>query len=224
MAQSTAPPSGPPRHEAAGKVNVTMPDRDILLRELNHRIKNNFQIIVSLISLKKRMMPPDRREDMRFIEEHVQSMSVAYRQVYATGGITDVSLTDLIADVVSGLRQIANLNEDQLQVDIDRIDLTIGLDKAIALALYLAVILPPHLDKAAASAGQAMVSARMSDGQFNVMVSGTWPGLIELDHLRQQLAHAYAAQLGSALAPAPQDTGWQIRFPPQPPAAAPDGA
>jgi two-component sensor histidine kinase len=64
-----------------------LPDTETLLRELNHRVKNNFQIIVSLMNLRKRMLPPERREDIRFVEEHVQSMSVAYRHVYATGSI-----------------------------------------------------------------------------------------------------------------------------------------
>ena len=48
-----------------------LPDQVTLVRELNHRVKNNFQIIASLMNLRKRMMPPERREDIRFIEEHV---------------------------------------------------------------------------------------------------------------------------------------------------------
>ena len=223
MTKTSDRPSGAPGHQAAGKVNIAMPDRDILLRELNHRIKNNFQIIVSLINLKKRMMPPERREDMRFIEEHVQSMSVAYRHVYAAGGITDVSVTDLITDVVSGLRQIAKLNDDHLQVDIERIDLAISLDKAIALALYLAVILPPYMDEAVASTGQLTVSARMADDLFKVSVAGSWVRLVELDSLRHQLAQAYAGQLGAVLSPADQDSSRQIRFRLQVPAEGPHG-
>ncbi len=198
-----------------------MPDRDILLRELNHRIKNNFQIIVSLINLKKRMMPPHRREDMRFIEEHVQSMSVAFRQVYATGGIIDVSLTELISDVVSGLRQIANLNEDQLQVDIEKVDVAIDLDLAIALALYLAVVLPPYLDEAAASAGLVTVAAGLSGNEFTVSVSESWTDPVELDSLRDQLAQAYAGQLGAVPVPAGQIAGRKLRFPIQKPGLAP---
>src|SRR3954451_3881562 len=125
-----------------------MPDPVMLLRELNHRVKNNFQIIVSLMNLRKRMMPPERREDIRFIEEHVQSLSVAYRLVYATGSMIEVSLTELITEVLSGLRQIAGLREEQLQIEIEAGDALIGLDNAIALALYLAILMPPYFDQA----------------------------------------------------------------------------
>ena len=95
------------RYDAAQSLDADMPDPITLVRELNHRVKNNFQIIVSLMNLRKRMMPPERREDIRFIEEHVQSMSVAYRLVYATGSMIEVSLTELVTEVLSGLRQIA---------------------------------------------------------------------------------------------------------------------
>src|ERR1700727_1672910 len=77
----------PPVGEGGGSGEV--PDSETLLRELNHRVKNNFQIIVSLMNLRKRMLPAGRREDIRFIEEHVQSMSVPYRLVYATGSMVD---------------------------------------------------------------------------------------------------------------------------------------
>ena len=60
------------------------------------------------MNLRKRMLPAHRREDIRFIEEHVQSMSVPYRLVYATGSMVDVPLPEMITEVLSGLRQIAD--------------------------------------------------------------------------------------------------------------------
>ena len=58
------------------------------------------------------MLPPERHEDIRFIEEHVQSMSVPYRLVYATGTIVDVPLSILVGEVTSGLRQISGLTDE----------------------------------------------------------------------------------------------------------------
>ena len=172
-----------------------MPDQATLVRELNHRVKNNFQIIVSLMNLRKRMMPPERREDIRFIEEHVQSMSVAYRLVYATGSMIEVSLTELITEVLSGLRQIAGLSEDRLRVDVRTTDASIALDPAIALALYLAVLLPPYLDEAIATTGAVTITVSMVSNLLVLSVRATWPTPIILDALRGRLMQAYAAQL-----------------------------
>jgi hypothetical protein len=189
-----------------------MPDPVTLLRELNHRVKNNFQIIVSLMNLRKRMMPPERREDIRFIEEHVQSLSVAYRLVYATGSMIEVSLTELITEVLSGLRQIAGLREEQLQIEIEAGDALIGLDNAIALALYLAILMPPYFDQAIALRGTVTISVSLAAETLTLTVQGTWSTLISLDLLRARLMRAYAAQLNAEIMPAARFGTDQLRF------------
>jgi two-component sensor histidine kinase len=76
----------------------TADERDGLVRELHHRVKNNLQIIVSLMNVQKRMLPQERRGEIRFLEEHVQSMAAAYRVVYASGELTKVSIDELIRE------------------------------------------------------------------------------------------------------------------------------
>lgn len=191
---------------------VEMPDPVTLVRELNHRVKNNLQIIVSLMNLQKRMLPRERREDIRFIEEHVQSMSVAYRLVYATGSMIEVSLTELVTEVLSGLRQIAGLGEDYLRFDAPAIDALIGLDHAIALALYLAVLLPPYLDQAGPATGAVTITLTVVANLLTLSVRGTWTTLVSLDLLRGRLMQAYAAQLKAELLPATTYGAEQIRF------------
>ena len=62
-------------------------------------------------------------------------MSVAYRLFYATGSMIEVSLNELITEVLSGLRQFAGLEEEQLKIDRARREgALIDLDPAIALA------------------------------------------------------------------------------------------
>jgi hypothetical protein len=198
--------------EPCGSVATGMPDPVVLVRELNHRVKNNLQIIVSLMNLQKRMMAPERREDLRFIEEHVQSMSVAYRLVYATGSMIEVSLTELVTEVLSGLRQIAGLDEECLNLAAPATDALIGLDHAIALALYLAVLLPPYLDEAIGQTGAVTITLTVVANLLTLSVAGTWNGPVSLDLLRSRLMRAYAAQLKAEMLPAATYGAEQLRF------------
>jgi hypothetical protein len=193
---------------------------DALLREWNHRVKNNFQIIASLINLKKRIMPPGRRADVRFIQEHVQSMAVAYRLVYATGLVIDVSVPELIMDVLSGLRQIANLREDGLRLDLGACGAAIGLDRASARALYLAVVLPPQMDRAAATSGVVIVSVDTVADVLTLSVGGTGAGPIVPDRLRDRLMQAYAGQMQAEILPATEHADRRLRFLLDPPPMA----
>lgn len=186
----------------------------MLLRELNHRVKNNFQIILSLMNLQKRMLPPERRDDTRFIEDHVQAMSVAYRLVYATGSISEVSLAALVTEVLSGLRQVAGLDDDQLRVETPVIEVSIDLDHALALALYLAILLPPYLDAAAAAAGNVTVRVTISANLLTLSVDGVSAARTDVDRLRARLMHAYAGQLNGEIIPATGDRAARLQFAP----------
>jgi hypothetical protein len=197
---------------ASAVVGSEMPDSITLVRELNHRVKNNLQIIVSLMNLQKRMMPPERREDIRFIEEHVQSMSVAYRLVYATGSMIEVSLIELATEVLSGLRQIAGLGEDYLRLNADTADALIGLDLAIALALYMAVLLPPYLDQGVATVGVVTITLTVAANLLTLSVRGATSSGIAFDSLRGRLMRAYAGQLKAEVLPAAAHRDEQIRF------------
>ena len=184
----------------------------ILLRELNHRVKNNLQIIVSLINLKKRLAPPDRWEDIRFIEEHVQAMAVAYRLVYATGSMNEVSIGDLLAETVSELRQIAKLGASHVRLEGASIQGTMGLDQAIALGMYLAVVLPPYLDGALARSGHVSIKAELADNLLTLLIAGSWPDPLQPDLLRERLSEAYTSQLQAKVLSAPGGHDLQIRF------------
>ena len=186
----------------------------MLLRELNHRVKNNFQIILSLMNLQKRMLPPERRDDTRFIEDHVQAMSVAYRLVYATGSISEVSLAALVTEVLSGLRQVAGLDDDQLRVETPVIEVSIDLDHALALALYLAILLPPYMDAAAAAAGNVTVRVTISANLLTLSVDGVSAARTDVDRLRARLMHAYAGQLSGEIIPATGDRAARLQFAP----------
>lgn len=174
-----------------------MVETDTLLRELNHRVNNNFQIVVSLMNLKKRLLPPERQDDIRFIEEHVQSMAVAYRLIYARGDLLEVAVDDLMTDVVLGLRLIAKLPAERVAMNVRLGGRMVTLDQAIALGLYLAVVLPPYLDHARSTNGTINISAGLDTDHLIVAVSGDWGRPVTLDVLRERLMVAYIAQLGA---------------------------
>ncbi len=188
-----------------------IPITDILLRELNHRVKNNLQIIVSLINLKKRLAPPDRWDDIRFIEEHVQAMAVAYRLVYATGDMNEVSIGDLLQETISELRQIARLGASHVRLEGASIQGTMGLDQAISLGMYLAVVLPPYLDGALASAGYVTIAAALEDNYLTLRIAGSWPAPVLPDLLRSRLSEAYTSQLRAEILSSPGAPDLRIR-------------
>jgi len=190
-----------------------LPANKSLVRELNHRVKNNFQIVVSLMNLKKRMMPQEFQADLRFVEEHVQCMSVAYRLVYETGDMSRVSIGQLMAEIVDGLRQIAGLSQDRVTLRTNGLDRTVELDHAIAVSLFMAAFLPPYLDAVSPGNGPAnfVLTTAQTDAELFIGISGD--GASPGDRLRQRLLKAYSAQIKVQERHDESGSGMRLRFP-----------
>lgn len=194
-----------------------MPDRDDFLRELHHRVKNNFQIIASLMNLQKRMLPPERRNDLRFVEEHVQSMAVAYRIVSTSSEMVQVPIDELIREVGDNLRQIAGARPDSLHYDLSQGGAEIELNQGIVLGLYLAVVLPPHFDRVVAEGGEVHIRTAVADGELTVAVADDPAADVRMDFMRKRLINSYIRQLRGE-APEPSREGeLRLRFMLDPP-------
>lgn len=173
-------------------------EKSQLLRELHHRVKNNFQVIVSLLSLHKQALPAERRDDIRFIEDHVQAMAVAYRVCYALGDVTDAQLAELLEDVVDGLRRSAALPADQVRVEVTARDIMVDLDRAIGIGLYLAALLPAYFDEARRKGRCVDISAvRRENGLVLSCRFADDAPVCALPALRERLTRAYIRQLAA---------------------------
>jgi hypothetical protein len=193
-----------------------MRDREDLLRELHHRVKNNFQIIASLMNLQKRMLPPERRGDLRFVEEHVQSMAVAYRIVAAGSELVEVPIGELVRETIDNLRQIAGARSDHVHYDLSQDDGDIELNQGIVLGLLLAVVLPPYLDHVVVHGGLIRARTAMTDGELTVSLFGIPDTEVALDFTRKRLLDAYVRQLRGEMPTGLQAGELRVRFPLEP--------
>jgi hypothetical protein len=194
-----------------------MPDRDDFLRELHHRVKNNFQIIASLMNLQKRMLPPERRGDLRFVEEHVQSMAVAYRIVSASSEMVQVPIDELIREVGDNLRQIAGAKPESMEYELSQAGSEIELNQGIVLGLYLAVVLPPLLDCVAAQGGVVHLRTAVADGALTLSISLDPATQVTMDFMRRRLIDSYVRQLRGDVPQATQEGELRLHFTLDPP-------
>ncbi len=131
--------------QRAQSLEASIVERDDLLRELQHRVKNNFQVIGNLIGLYKNTVPPARRVQLRFIEDHIHSMSLVYRSAYRSDDNIHLSPIEIGRSVITALCSNAGIYKTQI-VATDLEDTRISIDLATGVSLSLAYTLPPFLD------------------------------------------------------------------------------
>ena len=172
-----------------------------LLRELHHRVKNNFQVIASLLSLQKRAVGPREREILRYPEDRVQALATAYRVSYAAGDIGNVPVPRLAQEILDYIRQSATA-PGALYSDIGCQNLEVDLDTAIPLALLIVETVIPLLDEARRTGRTVRVILRCEDsGDLTLLVSGppTATTVSEEQKLSSRLALAFVHQIEGRL-------------------------
>ncbi len=165
------------------------------IRELHHRVKNNLQVLTSMLALQRRHLPESERPVLRFPEDRVNALSAAYRAAYAHSEVGDIDAAVVITDVIARLQVGAIAPDLSLDVDIAIGDALLNLDRAVALAMLLAELLPPRFDRAARS-GNVMTVRGYIDGESMVIdVPAEADGDPKLDALSQRFVEAYLRQL-----------------------------
>jgi two-component sensor histidine kinase len=108
----------------------------MLLRELQHRIKNNITAITSLVRLRvKAADTEDARRELRVIGERIETLRLIHEQVYAGSGVDRLELRPYVTALLSGLLDLHR--EVAVQLDADIQDMEISTDNAVPLGLIL---------------------------------------------------------------------------------------
>lgn len=165
------------------------------IRELHHRVKNNLQVIGSLLALQRRHLPEAQRHVLRFPEDRVNAISAVYRAAYAQSeeGRIDV---DMVVKEVVGRLQMGMRSSAQLDLTADTGGAQVDLDTAVALAMLLAELLPPRLDQAVAAGEKIDLLLTRSGSDLIIdmpldAVKGEYAGL------SSRFAEAYLRQLSA---------------------------
>lgn len=79
-------------------------DRDVLLQELNHRVKNHLQMIISMIYLQRGDAPAGEARSLERIEERVHAIYLVHDQLYAAAALDTVDLHGYLHRLIDGIR------------------------------------------------------------------------------------------------------------------------
>ncbi len=169
------------------------------LRELHHRVKNNLQVIASLLSLQKRSLPPDMRSILRFPEERVNAMSAVYRTTYADDETGHVAVGPVVREVAGRLQDVCGVSHAALDLTVRGEDRRIQLDAAVSLAMLLAEVLPDFFDAAGRSGIAVRVEVEISATTLVIDISGSGELPQRFFKLSRRFVDAYLRQLSGIL-------------------------
>lgn len=111
-------------------------EKTVLLKEVHHRVKNNLQLIASIINMQGRMIDdPDAKRVLRSVQDRVASLASIYRNLYQAEHLDSVDADQLLADIADKMTAAADGGIDRMNVSTDISKVTLLPDQAVPLTL-----------------------------------------------------------------------------------------
>jgi|GEM_PF-486338 len=167
------------RKQAEDKIKQSLQEKEVLLREIHHRVKNNLQIISSLLSLQSRYIKD--KKDFEMIEEsqdRIRSMALIHEKLYQSENLADIDFDDYITDMVNRLMQLYGAEDITLTVDVG--DISLGIDAAIPCGLIINELVSNCLKHAFSEGkGEIRILLHSVNGYIELVVSDDGVGVAE---------------------------------------------
>lgn len=129
------------RHEA--ELKRAMREQDVLIKEIHHRVKNNLQIVASLLNLQaKRISQPEARREFQEIRERVRALATLHRHLYPEGGAAILQLENFLGELARQLYAVYASNLlGRVELDLKFDSVTVTADQAVPVALIVTEVM-----------------------------------------------------------------------------------
>ncbi len=160
------------------KIEASLNEKELLLKEIHHRVKNNMQLISSLLNLQSSYLnDEDARNAISESQKRIRSISLVHESLYLSDNLSSINFKEYIKGVVMGL--ISNYNS-QINVNYNIEKIRLNIETAIPCGLIINEIVTNAI-KHAFTNNEGLISiqfTRVSD-KFKLIISDNGVGLPE---------------------------------------------
>ncbi|MGZ7068446.1 MAG: PAS domain S-box protein, partial [Methanobacterium sp.] len=162
------------RKKYEDKIKKSLKEKNVLLQEIHHRVKNNMQIISSLLNLQKEHV--NSGEAINVLQEsqnRVKSMALIHEKLYKSDNLMNINLKDYIQDLITDLFHSYGVSKEEVVPICDMEDIMLNVETAIPCGLIVSELVsnslkyafPPNIREFQEKKGEIFVGLK-SVGDF----------------------------------------------------------
>ncbi|MBN1234457.1 MAG: PAS domain S-box protein [Methanotrichaceae archaeon] len=126
------------RKIAEDKLKASLAEKEMLLKEIHHRVKNNLQVVSSLLSLQSGCVKDKQTFDMlQESQNRIKSMAMIHEKLYRSDDIAKINFSEYIRSLSSNLMRSYDAVFEGVRLDLNVEDIDLGLDAAIPCGLII---------------------------------------------------------------------------------------
>ena len=195
--------------QAEQSLQTSLKEKTALLNEVHHRVKNNLQIITSLLRLESgRSTQPDIKAVLGDMQGRIRAMALLHESLYRSGSLAAVDLSNYLKQLATQSFRALLADMGSVQLHLDLAAVKVSMDLAVPCGLIVNELISNCLKHGFPDGRTGEVSIvlkPLNDGQWCLCVSDTGLGLPDDFEARQkkslglQLVNSLAIQLGGSL-------------------------
>ncbi|GGW41422.1 sensor histidine kinase [Arenibacter certesii] len=120
------------------KVEIRIRERDLLLKEIHHRVKNNLQVITGLLSLQSSFIKDEKTKGLfRYGQYRINSMSIIHEMLYQSDDLTKIDYGEYLIRLVTNLIASMKGGDSNIHLNVNADELYLNLDTSVPLGLII---------------------------------------------------------------------------------------
>ena len=206
------------------QVRASLREKEAMLKEIHHRVKNNLQIVTSLLNLQvDKMTDPIVIGALRESQNRVRSMALVHETLYLSGNLGRINLAEYIHALSRHLFRSYGVDSSRIHLVLNVASTSLDLDRALPFGLIINELMSNSLKYAfpdGRSGKIAMSLLKVADGCFELVFSDDGVGFADPINIRKigslglQLVRDLIQQMSGTLeTDSGQGATFQITFP-----------
>ena len=183
-------------------ISETLNEREVLLQEIHHRVKNNLQVVSSLLNIQSKYLNDESaRKAVLEGRDRIQSMALVHEKLYQSENLSRIDVKEYLEELVNTLFQSYDVSEDRIKLasNIGSIDLSI--DTTLQVGLLINELVSNALKHAfpAEKHGTISLSLIKKDDVHEVEVSDDGIGINSPDDLEKSYGYRIIRSISRGL-------------------------
>jgi PAS domain S-box-containing protein len=119
-------------------IKASLAEKEVLLKEIHHRVKNNLQVISSLLKLQSRYIQDSRVSEMlKESQNRVRSMALVHEQLYQSKDLSNIDFAEYIQNLAHNLFQAYEIHAQGIKLETNMAQCSLNIDTAVPCGLII---------------------------------------------------------------------------------------